>query len=70
MAPAGYVNRLRVLLATHRKFDIVRWKAHMQPKAEVPHALLQAGGPEHGYGIAPRIEQTSHVCPSLFGKNT
>ena len=55
------------LLLSHKKPAILIWEANMSTKAEVWQGTLalmvlktlNAMGPQHGYGIARRIEQVS-----------
>ena len=55
------------LLLSHKKRAILLWETNMSTKAEVWQGTLalmvlktlQAMGPQHGYGIARRIEQVS-----------
>jgi PadR family transcriptional regulator PadR len=61
------------LLASHKKLVILIWEPHMSTKAEVWQGTLalmvlktlNAMGPQHGYGIARRIEQTSDNLLSI-----
>jgi len=67
-------NRLPLtfLLFSHMKFAILIWETNMS-KAEVWQGTLalivlktlNAMGPQHGYGIARRIEQTSENLLSI-----
>ena len=55
------------LLDSHKKSDILLWETQMSDKLQVWQGTLalmvlktlNAMGPQHGYGIARRIEQTS-----------
>ena len=55
------------LLLSHMNYAILSWDTHMEAKADVWQGTLalmvlktlHALGPQHGYGIARRIEQTS-----------
>lgn len=59
--------RPTLLWETNKKSDILIWVTNMSTKAEVWQGTLalmvlktlHAMGPQHGYGIARRIEQTS-----------
>ena len=61
------------LLVSHKKSAILIWVTHMSPKAEVWQGTLalmvlktlSAMGPQHGYGIARRIEQISDDLLSI-----
>ena len=61
------------LLLSHKKPAILIWEANMSTKAEVWQGTLalmvlktlNAMGPQHGYGIARRIEQTSDNLLSI-----
>jgi len=56
-----------LLLLSHKKAAILLWATNMSEKTEVWQGTLalmvlktlKAMGPQHGYGIARRIEQTS-----------
>jgi len=58
-----------VLLVTHQRCDTFLWESHrcMRPKIDVWQGTLalmalktlSVLGPQHGYGIARRVEQTS-----------
>jgi len=60
-------------LLSHKKLAILIWVTHMNTKAEVWQGTLglmvlktlYAMGPQHGYGIARRIEQTSDNLLSI-----
>lgn len=61
------------LLLSHKKPVILIWEPNMSTKAEVWQGTLalmvlktlHAMGPQHGYGIARRIEQTSDDLLSI-----
>ena len=61
------------LLFSHRERGILIWETNMSTKAEVWQGTLalmvlktlNAMGPQHGYGIARRIEQTSEDLLSI-----
>lgn len=65
--------RILDLLASHKKSGILIWETNMSTKAEVWQGTLalmvlktlNAMGPQHGYGIARRIEQTSDDLLSI-----
>jgi len=60
-------------LPSHTRRHILVWDAHMSTKADVWQGTLalmvlktlNAMGPQHGYGIARRIEQTSDDVLSI-----
>ena len=60
-------------MLSHKKLAILIWVTHMNTKAEVWQGTLglmvlktlYAMGPQHGYGIARRIEQTSDNLLSI-----
>jgi PadR family transcriptional regulator PadR len=64
---------LRVLLFPHKKPAILIWGTNMSTKTDVWQGTLalmvlktlNAMGPQHGYGIARRIEQTSEDLLSI-----
>jgi transcriptional regulator len=64
--PRGFEAR-SFLLASHKKAVILIWVTNMSARTEVRQGTLalmvlktlNAMGPQHGYGIARRIEQTS-----------
>lgn len=61
------------LLFPHKKGGILIWETNMSPRTEVWQGTLalmvlktlHAMGPQHGYGIARRIEQTSDNLLSI-----
>jgi PadR family transcriptional regulator, regulatory protein PadR len=61
------------LLLSHKKRGILIWVTNMSPRAEVWQGTLalmvlktlNVMGPQHGYGIARRIEQTSEDLLSI-----
>src|SRR5687767_5682701 len=69
-----YISRVRggassagLVLCSHKRSGMLLWEPHMSSKADVWQGTLalmvlntlHAMGPQHGYGIARRIEQTS-----------
>jgi transcriptional regulator len=66
-------QRLSSLLSSHKEAVILIWATNMSTKAEVWQGTLalmvlktlNAMGPQHGYGIARRIEQTSDNLLSI-----
>jgi PadR family transcriptional regulator, regulatory protein PadR len=75
--PGAPIGRSRsaseALLRSHRRAAIFIWVTNMSTKAEVWQGTLalmvlktlNAMGPQHGYGIARRIEQTSDDLLSI-----
>jgi PadR family transcriptional regulator len=69
----GADRHFRALLLSHKKPAIFIWETNMSTKAEVWQGTLalmvlktlNAMGPQHGYGIARRIEQTSEDLLSI-----
>ena len=72
-AGLGKMALRRNLLPSHRNVNILIWAANMSTKAEVWQGTLalmvlktlNAMGPQHGFGIARRIEQTSDNLLSI-----
>jgi transcriptional regulator len=66
-------GHFKPLLFSHKKPVILIWETNMSTKAEVWQGTLalmvlktlHAMGPQHGYGIARRIEQTSDNLLSI-----
>ena len=64
---------VKALLSSHKNPAILMWETNMSTKAEVWQGTLalmvlktlNAMGPQHGYGIARRIEQTSENLLSI-----
>jgi PadR family transcriptional regulator, regulatory protein PadR len=69
----GRLRLKRPYCPSHRKPAILIWATNMNSKAEVWQGTLalmvlktlNAMGPQHGYGIARRIEQTSDNLLSI-----
>jgi len=63
-------KRFTDLLFTHKNSGILIWEANMSTRPEVWRGTLvlktlHMMGPQHGYGIARRIEQTSDNLLSI-----
>lgn len=71
--PYGGKDSFGVVLLSHKKSVILLWETQMETKIEVWQGTLAlmvlktltAMGPQHGYGIACRIEETSENLLSI-----